>query len=91
MDSRKFKTAITKAHNYTQDNFHQVASATAAKAFGYTDIEKGFRDIEKEHDRVGYLSNDLSKRVDALEKEIEERIRRDYGEKGIKAWYRAKS
>ena len=91
MDSRKFKSAITRAHNYTDDNFHQVASATAAKAFGYTDIEKEFRQIEKEHDRAGYLTPALGKRVREWEDEIEARIRRDYGEKGIKAWNRAKS
>lgn len=91
IDSRKFKSAVTRAHNYTEDNYHQVASATMAKAFGYSDIEKGFRDIEKEHERVGSLTPKLAERVRKLESQIEERIRRDYGEKGIRAWNRGKS
>ena len=93
LNSRKFKSAITRAHNYTDDNFHQVASATAAKAFGYNDIEKEFRQIEKEHEEAGSLSavRNGRERVNALEREIEARIRRDYGEEGIRAWNRAKS
>lgn len=93
LNSRKFKSAITRAHNYTDDNFHQVASATAAKAFGYPDIEKGFRQIEKEHEKAGSLSgvkNGIERR-DALEAELETRIKRDYGKRGLEAWHRAKS
>ena len=93
MNSRSFKSAVTRAHNYTQDNFHQVASATMAKAFGYPDIEKGFRDIERDHERYGSLSgvpNGIERR-NKLESELEKRIKRDYGQAGIDAWNRGKS
>ena len=93
LNSRKFKAAVTRAHNYTDDNFHQVASATMAKAFGYPDIEKEFRQIEKEHESAGSLSavRNGRERVRALEDEIEKRIRRDYGDAGIRAWSKGKS
>ena len=93
MNSRSFKSAVTRASNYTQDNYHQVASATMAKAFGYPDIEKGFRDIERDQMRYGSLSGvprGLERR-DALEKELEKRVKRDYGSAGISAWNRGKS
>ena len=91
INSRKFKSAVTRAHNYTQDNFHGEASATMAKAFGYNDIADGLKQINKEHNQMGYLGGDLGERRNRLEDELEKRVKKDYGAKGIAAWNRAKS
>ena len=91
LDSRKFKSAVTRAHNYTDDNFHGEARMTLARAFGYNDLEKQYRQINKEHDDVGYLNQDLSDRRNKLDDEMEKRIKKQYGDKGIKAYNRGLS
>lgn len=91
VNSRSFKRAVTRAHNYTEDNYHSLASATMAKAFGYNDMEKEYRDIEKRHIRAGSLTPELYERRNKADNEMEKRIKRDFGEQGIRAWNRGKS
>lgn len=90
INSRSFKSAVTRAARYTDENDHTLASATMARAFGYKDLEKEYRGIEKQHLREGYLTQELSERRNAANKEIEKRIKRDYGEQGMRAWNKAK-
>ena len=91
MSSRKFKSAITRAHNYTEDNYHGEARKTIATAFGYSDLADGYKQINKEHNATGNLGKDLYDRRNRLDNEMEKRIRKDYGEKGIKAYNRGLS
>lgn len=91
MNSRKFKSAITRAHNYTDDNFHGEARQTVAKAFGYNDLADRYKQINKEHDEEGSLTPRLYERRKAADDELEKRIRRDYGEDGIRQYSRGLS
>ena len=90
MNSRSFKSAVTRAARYTDDNYHSLAGATMAKAFGYNDMEKEYSDIEKRHVRAGSLTQELYERRNKADNEMEKRIKRDYGEQGIRAWNKAK-
>lgn len=91
MNSRKFKSAITRAHNYTDDNFHGEARQMVAKAFGYNDLADRYKQINKEHEEVGSLTPRLYERRKAADDELEKRIRRDYGEDGIRQYSRGLS
>lgn len=91
MSSRKFKTAITRAHNYTDDNDHNRARATVSKAFGYNDLDKNYRDIERNWERAGSMTPELINRRNTYDDELERRIRRDYGDRGLKAYQRGLS
>ena len=91
MSSRKFKSAITRAHNYTDDNFHGEARQTVAKAFGYNDLADRYKKVNDEHERAGSLTPRLAERRNALDDELENRIRRDYGEDGIRQYNRGLS
>ena len=90
INSRKFKSAVTRAARYTDENDHTLASATMARAFGYKDMEKRYRDIERQHLRAGNLTPELSEQRRNADSEMEKRIKRDYGDKGISAWNKAK-
>lgn len=91
MNSRKFKSAITRAHNYTDDNFHGEARQTVAKAFGYNDLADRYKKVNDEHEEVGSLTPRLAERRNALDDELEKRIRRDYGDEGIRQYIRGLS
>ena len=91
MSSRKFKSAITRAHNYTDDNFHGEARQTVAKAFGYNDLADRYKKVNAEHEKAGSLTPRLAERRNALDDELENRIRRDYGEDGIRQYNRGLS
>ena len=90
INSRSFKSAVTRAARYTDENDHTLASATMARAFGYKDMEKRYRDIERQHLRAGNLTPELSEQRRNADSEMEKRIKRDYGDKGISAWNKAK-
>ena len=91
MNSRKFKSAITRAHNYTDENFHGEARQTVAKAFGYNDLADRYKKVNAEHEKVGSLTPSLSERRNSIDDELEKRIRRDYGEDGIRQYNRGLS
>lgn len=91
LDSRKFRSAVSRAQRQTDNNDHGGASVTMAKAFGYNDIADKLNKVNKEHAKVGYLRNDLFERRNKLESELEERIEKNYGARGLDAWIKGKS
>ena len=90
LNSRAFKSAVTRAARMTDENYVTLASATMARAFGYKDIEKKYRQIEKEHFKAGNLTLSLQERRRSLDATTEKRIKKDYGDAGMKAWKKAR-
>ena len=89
MNSRKFKSATTRAERLTDWNNHGEASMTVAKAFGYNDLADKYKAINKEHERVGSLTPDLYQQRNAVDSDLRKRVERDYGEEGLRHYRRA--
>lgn len=76
---------INRWSNLTDDNYHSEVRRDIAKHFAKSDesfkqLADEFAAIVKEHNRVGYLSSELSDRRDRAEEEMMRRIRDEYGE-----------
>ena len=91
MSSRKFKSAITRAHNQTDNNYHGEARRTISKAFGYNDLADSYQKVINAHDEAGYLTKELLDRRNELDNELEKRIKKNFGENGIRAYNRGLS
>lgn len=62
VDESKFKRGIKQIEKYTDNNYHTKAVGHGAKMFGLDDKVKEAEEIEKQHIKVGHLTDDLHKR-----------------------------
>ena len=87
INERSFSRAVNRWAQMTEDNRHSEVRQSIAKYFKYDDLEKEYKAINKEHNRVGYLDANLSERRRKNDEKLYKRIRKDYGEKTYKRVY----
>jgi len=59
-DESRFKSGVTRIEKLTDRNFHAKAISHGAKLLGRNDLSKQADDIDKQHVKLGYLSDELS-------------------------------
>lgn len=80
VNERSFGRAVRKWAQMTDENRHGEVRQSIAKYFKYEDLENEYKEINKEHNRAGYLSRELYDRRFANDDKLYKRIRKEYGE-----------
>lgn len=80
LNPRAFTRAVNRAIRQTDENYHTEALQTFTRHFKYNDLTKELNQIHKEHLAAGSLTQDLWERRSRVMNELENRVRRDYGE-----------
>ena len=70
LDQFEFKALCNSVRELTNDNYHTLALLEIAKFYELDNYIKLFKEIEEEHERVGYLPMELAQKRLELGKEM---------------------